>query len=224
MACKRNLNEIIQDVYKILNKIRKYLKNLIMKKIVIITGSCGLVGSEAVKFFIKKKYQVIGIDNNFRRELFGKDGDTTWIKKELIKKNEYKHFQIDIRDKKKINNIFKRYKKYIKIIIHTAAQPSHDWAKKNLLTDFSINAQGTLNLLSAALNFPKSVFIQLSTNKVYGDNPNKIKLRETKNRFIPKNTKKYKNGFDEQLSTDHCTHSFFGRFKIICRLFSSRIW
>ena len=72
-----------------------------MKKIVIITGSCGLVGSEAVKFFIKKKYQVIGIDNNFRRELFGKDGDTTWIKKELIKKNEYRHFQIDIRDRKK---------------------------------------------------------------------------------------------------------------------------
>ena len=182
-----------------------------MKKIVIITGSCGLVGSEAVKFFIKKKYQVIGIDNNFRKELFGKDGDTTWIKKELIKKIEYKHFQIDIRDKKKINEIFKKYKKYIEIIIHSAAQPSHDWAKNNLITDFSINAEGTLNLLNAALNFaPKSVFIQLSTNKVYGDNPNKIKLRETKNRFIPKNTKKYKNGFDEQLSTDHCTHSFFG--------------
>lgn len=182
-----------------------------MKQTVIITGSCGLVGSEAVKFFIKKNFHVVGIDNNFRKKLFGDDGDTRWLKNKLIKYKNYTHEQVDIRDEKKINEIFKKNKKTVKIIIHSAAQPSHDWAKDNLITDFTINAQGTLNLLNACINFaPKSTFIQLSTNKVYGDNPNKISLREGKTRLNPTNKKIYKFGFDENLSTDHCTHSFFG--------------
>ena len=182
-----------------------------MKKIVIVTGSCGLVGSEAVKFFINKNFFVVGIDNNFRKFLFGKDGDTSWKKKELLLNKNYQHYSLDIRNLKKISDIFSKYSKDIKIIIHSAAQPSHDWAKDNLLTDFSINAEGTVNLLNSFLKYaPKATFIQLSTNKVYGDNPNKINLKESTLRFEPSDIKKYKNGFNEKLSTDHCTHSFFG--------------
>ena len=182
-----------------------------MNKVIIITGSCGLVGSEAVKFFLKKNFIVIGIDNNYRKKLFGNEGDTSWLKKKLILNKNYLHHQTDIRNTKKIYEIFKKYSKNIKVIIHSAAQPSHDWAKNNLLTDFSINAQGTINLLNSTLKYsPKAIFVQLSTNKVYGDNPNKIKLKENLLRFVPNNLKKYKKGFDESLSTDHCTHSFFG--------------
>tara|TARA_X000000368_G_scaffold416246_1_gene409741 strand:+ start:537 stop:1583 length:1047 start_codon:yes stop_codon:yes gene_type:complete len=182
-----------------------------MKKIIIVTGSCGLVGSEAVKFFLKKNFYVIGIDNNYRKKFFGKDGDTSWLKKRLILNKNYIHHQVDIRNSKKVYEIFKKYSKNTKVIIHSAAQPSHDWAKNNLMTDFSINAQGTANLLNACLKYsPKATFIQLSTNKVYGDNPNKIKLKEAPLRFEPIDSKKYKNGFGENLSTDHCTHSFFG--------------
>ena len=182
-----------------------------MNKVIIVTGSCGLVGSEAVKFFLKKNFIVIGIDNNYRKKLFGYEGDTTWLKKKLILNKNYLHHQTDIRNTKKIYEIFKKYSKNIKAIIHSAAQPSHDWAKNNLLTDFSINAQGTINLLNSTLKYsPKAIFVQLSTNKVYGDNPNKIKLKENLLRFVPNNLKKYEKGFDESLSTDHCTHSFFG--------------
>ena len=182
-----------------------------MKKIVIVTGSCGLVGSEAVKFFLKKKFYVVGIDNNYRKKFFGNEGDTSWLKRKLKLNKNYLHFQADIRNSKKIFEIFKKYSKEIKVIIHSAAQPSHDWAKNNLITDFSINAQGTVNILNSCLKYsPKATFIQLSTNKVYGDNPNKIKLKEGPLRYGPSDSKKYKNGFDELLSTDHCTHSFFG--------------
>lgn len=182
-----------------------------MKKIAIVTGSCGLVGSEAVKFFLKKNFFVIGIDNNYRKNFFGKDGDTSWVKKKLLLNKKYLHHEVDIRNSKNIFKIFKAYSKNIKVIIHSAAQPSHDWAKDNLITDFTINAHGTLNLLNSCLQFSKkAVFIQLSTNKVYGDNPNKIKLKEYPLRFKPKDIKKYKDGFDENLSTDNCTHSFFG--------------
>ena len=182
-----------------------------MKNIIIVTGSCGLVGSEAVKFFLKKNFFVIGIDNNYRKKLFGVEGDTSWIKKKLILNKNYLHYQIDIRNSKKIFEVFKKYSKNIKVIIHSAAQPSHDWAKNNLEIDFTINAQGTVNILNSCLKYsPKATFIQLSTNKVYGDNPNKIKLKEGSHRFMPADSIEHKNGFDENLSTDHCTHSFFG--------------
>ena len=164
-----------------------------MKNIIIVTGSCGLVGSEAVKFFLKKNFFVVGIDNNYRKNFFGKDGDTSWLKKRLILNKKYFHYQIDIRNSKKIYEIFKKYSKNIKAIIHSAAQPSHDWAKNNLMTDFSINALGTVNILNACLNYSsKATFIQLSTNKVYGDNPNKIKLKEGKLRFMPEDQKNIK--------------------------------
>ena len=116
--------------------------------IILITGSCGLVGSESVKFFSSKGFDVIGIDNNLRAKFFGKDGDTNWIKNYLIKSQKnYIHKNIDIRNYIALEKIFKKYKKRIKLVIHSAAQPSHDWAKTNIFKDFDINAKGTINLL-----------------------------------------------------------------------------
>ena len=118
-------------------------------KYVLITGSSGLVGSEAVNFFIKKKFKIITVDNNLRKYFFGKNADTNWQKKNQIKKfkNEIIHNSVDIRNHKKISNIFSRYKKKIKCIIHAAAQPSHDWAYKDPTLDFDVNARATLHLL-----------------------------------------------------------------------------
>ena len=153
--------------------------------IVIITGANGLVGSEAVSFFSKKKYKVIGIDNNLRKFFFGEDGSTSWLKKKIIKENKnYLHFNIDIRNSQALEKIFRKYKKDISLIIHCAAQPSHDYGKNYPKIDFNVNATGTLNLLELTKNFcPNSPFIFMSTNKVYGDNPNKLKLFEKKTRY-----------------------------------------
>ena len=184
-------------------------------KIALITGSCGLVGSESSHFFSKKGFKVIGIDNNYRKFFFGRDGDINWIKNKL-KKNlkNYIHFKIDIRNYKSLENLFKKYKKNIKIIIHAAAQPSHDWAKNSPMIDFDINAKGTLNLLQLTkLNCPNAPFIFMSTNKVYGDNPNFLPLVEKKTRWEIKNFHKFRSGIDETMSIDNCIHSFFGASK-----------
>ena len=180
--------------------------------IVIITGSSGLVGSEAVNFFCDKGFEVIGIDNNLRKFFFGRDGSTLWIKNNLIKRNKkFKNFNIDIRNFNGLEKIFKKYRKNISLIIHSAAQPSHDYGKKFPVLDFNVNATGTLNLLELTkLYCPNSPFIFTSTNKVYGDNPNKLSIIETKNRWELKKNNKYYNGIDEKFSIDHCTHSFFG--------------
>ncbi len=180
--------------------------------IVIITGSSGLVGSEAVNFFCDKGFEVIGIDNNLRKFFFGRDGSTLWIKNNLIKRNKkFKNFNIDIRNFNGLEKIFKKYHKNISLIIHCAAQPSHDYGKKFPVLDFNVNATGTLNLLELTkLYCPNSPFIFTSTNKVYGDNPNKLSIIETKNRWELKKNNKYYNGIDEKFSIDHCTHSFFG--------------
>ena len=142
--------------------------------IAIITGSAGLIGSESVVFFSNKFDLIIGIDNNLRQYFFGKEASTEWNKDRIKEKVEnYIHYNIDIRDYKKIEKIFKKYHSDIKLIIHTAAQPSHDWAAKEPLTDFTVNANGTLNMLELTrLYSEKAVFIFTSTNKVYGDNPN----------------------------------------------------
>ena len=116
--------------------------------IVVITGSTGLVGSEAVNFFCDKGFDVLGIDNNLRKFFFGPDGSTSWVKKNLLKRNKkFKNFNIDIRNFQVIEKIFKKYKKNISLIIHCAAQPSHDYGKRNPILDFNVNATGTLNLL-----------------------------------------------------------------------------
>ena len=180
-------------------------------KICIITGSNGLVGSSAVEFFLKKKFKVIGIDNNLREYFFGKEGSTSWVKKINLRKNNFEHKNIDIRNYKKIETIFKNYQNKIKLIIHAAAQPSHDWAAKEPLTDFTVNANGTLNLLECTRIFsPKAKFVFTSTNKVYGDNPNKLKLNKKKTRYELSKDHKFFKGISEKMSVDNCVHSLFG--------------
>ena len=178
----------------------------------IITGSTGLVGSETVNFFHDKGFDVIGIDNNYRKFFFGNNASTTWVKKNLIKRNKnFKNFSIDIRSFDKLNKIFKKYKKNISVIIHCAAQPSHDYGKNFPFLDFSINASGTLNLLELTKKYcPDSPFIFMSTNKVYGDNPNKLKIFEKKTRWELSEKDKNFKGISESFSIDNATHSFFG--------------
>ncbi len=180
--------------------------------IVLITGSTGLVGSEAVTFFSEKGFEVVGIDNNLRKFFFGDDGSTLWIKRKLNKKfNKFKNHNIDIRNYNSLKSIFSKYKKNISLIIHCAAQPSHDYGKNYPIIDFNVNATGTLNLLELTKLFcPEASFIFMSTNKVYGDNPNKLSLRENKLRYEISPASKYFKGIDEKFSIDECTHSFFG--------------
>ena len=180
--------------------------------LVIITGSTGLVGSEAVNFFCDKGFDVIGIDNNLRKFFFGKDGSTIWVKNKLLKRNKnFKNLNLDIRNYEKLKKIFKKYSRNVSLIIHCAAQPSHDYGKNHPIIDFNVNATGTLNLLELTKKYcPNSPFIFMSTNKVYGDNPNKLKLIEKKNRWELSKKNKYFKGIDEDFSIDRCTHSFFG--------------
>ena len=183
---------------------------------IIVTGSTGLIGSATCEYYLNKKINVLGIDNDLRSYFFGKEGSNKWKEKKLKKNKYYKHFSIDIRNKIKINEIFKKYKKKIKAVIHSAAQPSHDWAAKEPFTDFEINANGTLNLLEAfRLYCPNATFVFTSTNKVYGDRPNFLPLAEKKLRYeLKKNHKYFKKGIDEKMSLDQTTHSLFGASKL----------
>ena len=184
--------------------------------IALITGSSGLIGSESAYFFSLKGFDIVGIDNNMRQFFFGKDGSTIWQKKKL-KENikSYKHFDTDIRNYVNLEKIFKKYKKKISIIIHCAAQPSHDYGKNFPILDFNVNATGTLNMLELTKKYcPESVFINMSTNKVYGDNPNKLNIVEKSKRWELKNYDKNFKGIKENFSLDNCTHSFFGVSKV----------
>ena len=185
-----------------------------MKK-VLVTGSAGLIGSEACLFFAEKDFEIIGIDNNMRQYFFGPEASTLWNRKQMQSKlsSQYTHYNMDIRNKNGIDKIFRKHS--IDLIIHAAAQPSHDWAVKEPLTDFSINATGTLNLLEAyRQHSPKATFIFTSTNKVYGDSPNSLPLVEYKTRYdLPKKHHYYK-GINEQMSIDQTKHSLFGVSKV----------
>ncbi|RLD16154.1 MAG: NAD-dependent epimerase [Caldiserica bacterium] len=185
-------------------------------KVSIITGSCGLIGSESSYFFHDKGFFIVGIDNDMRSYFFGKEASTSWnlenLKRDL---KNYQHHNIDIRDYVELEKIFKEYNDDIKVIIHTAAQPSHDWAAKEPFTDFTINANGTLNLLELTRKYcPNAVFIFTSTNKVYGDNPNKLPLVELETRWEVEESHRYYNGIDESMSIDYCLHSLFGASKV----------
>ncbi len=186
-------------------------------KIAIITGSAGLIGSESVSFFSDKFDLVVGIDNNLREYFFGKDGSTIWNNDRLVEKYpNYKPYSVDIRDVEGLERIFLEYKADIKLIVHTAAQPSHDWAAKEPFTDFSVNANGTLNMLELTrLHCPEAVFIFTSTNKVYGDNPNYLPLVELETRWeISSKHNYFTDGIDEKMSIDHTKHSLFGASKV----------
>ncbi len=181
-----------------------------MKKI-LITGSAGLIGSEAVRFFCNKGYEVIGVDNNMRQFYFGKEASTKWNEQLLEAKypKQYRNYSVDIRDEKRIAKIFQ--KNAIDMIIHTAAQPSHDWAAKEPITDFTVNALGTLVLLENYRKYcPEAVFIFTSTNKVYGDMPNLLPLIEQDSRFELPRTHHFYKGINETMSIDNSKHSIFG--------------
>jgi len=184
--------------------------------ITLITGSCGLIGSESAYFFASKGFDIVGIDNNLRQFFFGKDGSTIWQKKKLTNKlKKYKHFNVDVRNYRSLEKIFKKYKKNISLIIHCAAQPSHDYGKNFPILDFDVNAKGTLNMLEATRKHcPEAVFINMSTNKVYGDNPNKLNIIEKPKRWELKTNDKNFKGIKENFSLDNCTHSFFGVSKV----------
>ncbi|MEA5470048.1 NAD-dependent epimerase/dehydratase family protein, partial [Spirulina sp. 06S082] len=185
--------------------------------IAIITGSAGLIGSEASRFFASQGLEIVGIDNDMRRVFFGDDASTTWNRQRLEKDlgEKYTHVAIDIRDREAIENLFKQYGKEIILVIHTAAQPSHDWAARDPHTDFSVNANGTLNLLEATRNYcPEAAFIFTSTNKVYGDTPNRLPLIEQETRWEIDSNHTYVNGIREDMSIDRTTHSLFGASKV----------
>ncbi len=185
--------------------------------IALITGSGGLIGSESVSFLADKFDLILGIDNDMRSYFFGQEASTSWNVDSLSNKyDNYKHLNVDIRNYESLEVIFKKYGKDIKLLIHTAAQPSHDWAAKEPLVDFGVNATGTLNLLELSrLNCPEVVFVFTSTNKVYGDNPNKLPLIELEKRWeIDESHSYFKEGIDEQMSLDHTTHSVFGASKV----------
>ncbi len=189
--------------------------------VIVITGSAGLIGSDAVQFYAERGYKVIGIDNDMRRHFFGPEGSTLANRRRLEFQYglKYRHYEIDIRNTEGINRIFKQFKDSITLIIHTAAQPSHDWAAKDPLTDFTVNANGTLCLLEALRNYcPDAVFIYLSTNKVYGDRPNQLPLRELETRWEIDPAHPYSQGIPEEMSVDRCLHSLFGASKLAADL------
>ncbi|MCE7984885.1 MAG: NAD-dependent epimerase/dehydratase family protein [Caldilinea sp. CFX5] len=184
--------------------------------VAIVTGSAGLIGSEAVSFFAGLGMDVVGIDNDMRRYFFGESASTHWNRRRLEETvARYEHQTVDIRDQGAINRIFQRYGRQIALIIHTAAQPSHDWAVREPHTDFAVNATGTLNLLEAARHYaPQSVFIFTSTNKVYGDTPNRLPLIEEANRWEIDPNHPYATGISENMSLDQTMHSLFGASKV----------
>jgi CDP-paratose 2-epimerase len=179
---------------------------------VIVTGSAGLIGSETVRRFAKDGARVIGIDNDMRAEFFGAEASTKKTRDDLVANvRGYEHHNIDIRDVRGVTDLFKRHQKNIAVVVHTASQPSHDWAARNPQTDFTVNANGTLNLLEAARNFcPEAPFIFTSTNKVYGDTPNRLPLRELEKRWEIESGHAYEPGISETMSIDSTTHSLFG--------------
>jgi CDP-paratose 2-epimerase len=185
--------------------------------VAIVTGSAGLIGSESVAFLADKFDVVVGIDNDYRSYFFGKEASTDWNRGRLVDQfQNYKHYNADIRSEEAIGRIFAEYGTDIKLIVHTAAQPSHDWAAKEPFTDFTVNANGTLVMLEMTRQHaPEAVFIFTSTNKVYGDTPNYLPLIETETRWeIDESHAYFKDGIDESMSIDHTKHSLFGASKV----------
>lgn len=185
--------------------------------VVIVTGSSGLIGSETAKFFHQQGFDVVGIDNDMRAYFFGREASTDWNTQQLTSGlARFQHCSIDVRDAPSVESVFARHGKSIALVVHCAAQPSHDWAAREPVTDFSINATGTLVLLEATRKFsPDAVFIFTSTNKVYGDTPNSLPLVELERRWEldPKHPWS-EHGIDESMSIDQTKHSIFGASKV----------
>ena len=185
--------------------------------VALVTGSAGLIGSETVRFFCELGMDVAGIDNDMRRVFFGEEASTDWNRMRLQESfpRHYHHYNSDIRDQGAVQKVFEEYGKSLSLIVHSAAQPSHDWAARDPLMDFTINANGTLVLLEAARRFcPEAVFIFTSTNKVYGDTPNRLPLIEQETRWEIDSAHPYREGIDENMSIDASKHSLFGASKV----------
>ncbi len=183
----------------------------------VITGSAGLIGSEACRHFAGLGMDIVGIDNDLRSHFFGADASTQWQRWQLARElgQKYLHESIDIRDETAVNDLFRRYGSDIQLVVHTAAQPSHDWAARDPKTDFSVNATGTLNLLEATRQHAdQAAFIFTSTNKVYGDRPNTLPLIEHDKRFEIDPNHRYAGGVREDMSVDQSLHSLFGASKV----------
>lgn len=180
---------------------------------VLVTGSCGLIGSEVSVFFARQGFRVVGIDSNHRAIFFGPEGDTSWVLERLRREiPDYRHEAIDIRKRQGVLRLMKELRP--DLIVHTAAQPSHDRAAAIPFLDFEVNALGTLHLLEAARRYcPESPFIQMSTNKVYGDRPNTIPMRELETRWDYAD-RAYENGIAEDFPIDQSKHSIFGASKV----------
>jgi CDP-paratose 2-epimerase len=179
----------------------------------IVTGSGGLIGSEAVSRFVALGYDVIGVENDMRASFFGPDASTSRMTAELLAAHPgaFSSLELDIRDRASIERLFAEHAREIELVIHTAAQPSHDWAASDPHTDFEVNALGTLNLLQAArAHAPSATFVFCSTNKVYGDLPNALPLLELPTRLELGDDHPYHEGIDTSMSIDRSTHSLFG--------------
>ncbi len=184
--------------------------------VALVTGSAGLIGSEACFRLDAEGFDVVGIDNDMRARFFGAEASTAQNRHRLQQAlPRYCHAAVDIRDGEALDKLFAEYGRAIEVIIHCAAQPSHDWAAREPLTDFTVNALGTLHLLEAARRHcPEAVFIFTSTNKVYGDTPNWLPLHELEKRWEIDPGHSYAPGIDETMSIDQTKHSLFGASKV----------
>ncbi len=185
--------------------------------ICIVTGSAGLIGAESVRHFAQQGLDVVGVDNDMRKYFFGNSASTSWSRKRLEEAHpNYQHRSLDIRSQEEVERLFAEFGSDIALVIHTAAQPSHDWAAKEPMTDFSVNATGTMVLLEACRKHsPEATFVFTSTNKVYGDAPNSLPLVELDTRWeIAEEHPYYEHGIDESMSIDQCKHSLFGASKV----------
>jgi CDP-paratose 2-epimerase len=186
-------------------------------KTVVISGSAGLVGSEALSFFCDRGFQAVGLDNNMRKYFFGDEASTDWNRDRLLGKypGRYIHHDVDVRSHDDVARIFDEYRQDIDLVVHTAAQPSHDWAATEPYTDFTVNANGTLVMLENARRFcPDAPFIFCSTNKVYGDHSNALPFVELQKRWDLPAEHRYYEGVDESMSIDGSQHSLFGASKV----------
>ena len=182
----------------------------------IVTGSGGLIGSETVSYFVEAGYDVIGFENDMRAQFFGPTASTSQQTAQLAAKyaDAFESLAIDIRDFEAVSRVFASRRRDLSLVVHTAAQPSHDWAASDPLTDFTVNANGTINLLEATrLHKPDATFIFTSTNKVYGDRPNRLPLEEHPTRLELPTGHEYFDGIPVTMSIDHCLHSLFGASK-----------
>src|SRR5918999_3429121 len=183
----------------------------------VITGSAGLIGSEAALYFGGLGFDVVGIDNDMRRYFFGEEASTSWNVDRLLTQlgESYEHADVDIRDRDAVVKLFERLGGAVDLVIHAAAQPSHDWAAKEPFTDFDVNAVGTLNVLEhTRRHAPEAVFIHCSTNKVYGDTPNRLPFVELETRYELESDHPLTEGIDEGMSIDASLHSLFGAAKL----------